>query len=190
MGLSCSGQRRTLQPVIALVFLLTLSLIAGNGCGGDEDTDTTASVTTGVETMTATVDVPPFEEPEPETPEPSPEPEPVPAVPLAVVDQLASPYSNAPGATVTFTVEVQGEAASVTVRVAKKMDDRVAPFDVALTGGTTSGDITTWTGTTTAPALQGLYAFNTTATAGDGTTAEYDIGVGPYGGPNIYFEVI
>lgn len=192
--------RSLIQIRVGIVAVMVLSLLAAAGCGGDDSTGTATSSTGTVSTATAkatqtTATVTAAAPDATEAPAASSNPpasDPAPAesqAPLQIIAQIASPESVSPGAPVTISCEVKGEASSVWVEISKKMDSSFSTVTYPLTKGATSAGVTTWSASIPAPAVAGLFAFSTFATGANGITVQNELGQGPYDGPSVYFSV-
>lgn len=166
-----------ISSIAAVAVVGALAFLLARGCGEEEETVPAVTSTIPATTRTATTRTATSTSPEPApeplepAPAPAPVPEPVPeSVPLEVMDRSVAPEVSHPGEMLTFTVIVRGTADRVVVSGERTTGGGV--FDFEMTPSGTSGDTTTWTYSTEATTLTGVYRYYARAFAPDGTVVE------------------
>lgn len=178
MAISSRNRNIIVAAVIAIILVGLAAFLLGRGCDGDNTatsgtdkaaTDTAARPSTLGTVTTAPAPVEPEPSPTPPAP-PTPAPSEPATVPLEVIDRSVAPEVSNPGDTLTFTVLVRGTADRVVVSGERTTGGGAFDFEMAPAG--TAGDVTTWTYSTEATTLTGVYRYYARAFAPDGTVVE------------------
>jgi hypothetical protein len=178
--MSPAGRKRII--IIAVAVLAAAVIVAafflGRGCDGEENPTTgTVPRTTATSATTpaapsqvipvVTVEVPPTAAEPSEEPEPEPTPAPV---TLEIIERSVTPQVASVGDPLTFGAQVIGEADRVVMSGSRL--DGTGAFDFELTQAGTVDGVTTWTYSTPATSLTGVYRYFARAFAPDGTVVE------------------
>jgi hypothetical protein len=171
MALSKQSRNIIIGGIAAVIIVAIAAYLLGRGCEQEETsttrttpTATTTTRTTPTAAATVTVEV--------TTPVPEPEPEPTPVPPAPeIISRSVTPEVVDPGDMLSFSAEVQGTATSVAMTVFHA-DSGTLALTLPLVQGATTGSVTTWSNTATAPAAKGIYRYFASATASDGSIVE------------------
>jgi type IV secretory pathway VirB10-like protein len=180
MALSKRNRNIIIAAVIAAVIIVIIVFMLGRGCAGEEGPGTTAGTTATARTATAataTTESTPTATASTQTttteapPAPAPAPAPTPAPLPEIISRSVNPEVADPGDPLTFSSDVRGPAASVTITVYKRDTGDLA-LTLPLVQGATVGDVTTWSAGAAAPAVRGEYRYFAAATTADGIEVE------------------